>query len=119
MAIWDEFMERHPAFAGNVMRMMGRRIKEVHTRLKEMATQDVGHRVAHAVLRLVNQSGRRVDEGVLVDFPITRQEIAEVSGDLDPGHAAFAVDRTFQRRDRAHFRMAVGPGRGDRIDAAG
>jgi len=36
--------------------------------------------VAHAVLRLVHQSGRKVEEGVLVDFPVTRQEIAEVSG---------------------------------------
>ena len=80
MAIWDDFMQRHPAFARNVMQMMGKRIQEAHTRLKEMATQDVEHRVAHAVLRLVNQSGRKVQEGVLVDFPVTRQEIAEVSG---------------------------------------
>lgn len=80
MAIWDDFTQRHPAFARNVMQMMGQRIQEAHTRLKEMATQDVEHRVAHAVLRLVNQSGRKVQEGVLVDFPVTRQEIAEVSG---------------------------------------
>jgi CRP-like cAMP-binding protein len=80
MAIWDDFMARHPSFARNVMQMMGQRIQEAHTRLKEMATQDVEHRVAHAVLRLVNQSGRKVEEGVLVDFPVTRQEIAEASG---------------------------------------
>lgn len=80
MAIWDDFMQRHPTFARNVMQMMGQRIQEAHTRLKEMATEDVEHRVAHAVLRLVSQSGRKVQEGVLVDFPVTRQEIAEVSG---------------------------------------
>jgi CRP-like cAMP-binding protein len=80
MAIWDDFMARHPSLARNVMQMMGQRIQEAHTRLKEMATQDVEHRVAHAVLRLVNQSGRKVEEGVLVDFPVTRQEIAEASG---------------------------------------
>ncbi len=80
IAIWDDFMERHPGFARSVMRMMGQRIQEAHTRLKELATQDVEHRVAHAVLRLVSQSGRKVEGGVLVDFPVTRQEIAEVSG---------------------------------------
>jgi CRP-like cAMP-binding protein len=80
MAIWDDFTQRHPTFARNVMQMMGQRIQEAHTRVKEMATQDVEHRVAHAVLRLVTQSGRKVEEGVLVDFPITRQDIAEVSG---------------------------------------
>ena len=80
MAIWDDFMMQHPVFARNVMQMMGQRIEEAHTRLKEMSTQDVEHRVAHAVLRIVNQSGRKVKEGVLVDFPITRQDIAEASG---------------------------------------
>ena len=80
MAIWDDFMARHPSFARNVMQMMGQRIQDAHTRLKEMATQDVEHRIANAVLRLASQAGRKVDGGVLVDFPVTRQEIAEVSG---------------------------------------
>lgn len=70
---WDDYMARHPAFARNVMQMMGQRIEDAHTRLKEMSTQNVEHRVAHTVLRLVTQSGRKVEEGVLVDFRITRQ----------------------------------------------
>jgi CRP-like cAMP-binding protein len=78
--VWDDFMTRHPAFAHNVMQMMGRRIEEAHTKLQVMSTQDVEHRVAHALLRLVTQSGRRVDEGTLVDFPLTRQDIAEATG---------------------------------------
>jgi CRP-like cAMP-binding protein len=80
MELWDHFMARHPAFALNVTQMMGQRIQEAHTRLREMSTQDVEHRVAQALLRLVRQSGRKVKEGILVDFPITRQEIAEVAG---------------------------------------
>jgi len=80
MAIWDEFMARHPNFAHSVMQMMGQRIQEAHTRLKELATQDVEHRVAHVLLRLATQSGRKVEGGVLIDFPVTRQEIAEVAG---------------------------------------
>lgn len=81
MAIWDDFMARYPAFALSVTRMMGQRIQEAHTRLQEMSTQDGGeHRIAQALLRLVHQSGRKVNEGILVDFPITRQEIAEVAG---------------------------------------
>ncbi len=80
MALWDDFMARHPAFARNVMRMMGRRIEEAHTRLQVMSTQDVEHRVAHAILRLVRESGRKVEDGVLVDFPLSRQDIAESAG---------------------------------------
>jgi CRP/FNR family transcriptional regulator, nitrogen oxide reductase regulator len=57
----DDFMERHPRLARNVMQMMGQRIQEAHVRLKELATQDVEHRVEHGVLRLVSQSGRKVE----------------------------------------------------------
>jgi len=80
MAIWDDFMERHPTFARNVMQMMGQRIQEAHARVKEMSTEEVARRIAHAILRLVDQSGRQIKDGVLVDFPITHQDIAQVSG---------------------------------------
>jgi CRP-like cAMP-binding protein len=79
MALWDDFM-RLPGFARQVVHMMGGRVQEAHTRIKEMATQNVEERVAHAVLRLVQQSGRKVEQGMLVDFPVTRQDIAEASG---------------------------------------
>lgn len=78
--IWDDFMASHPAFAVNVMRMMGDRLQEAHARIKELSTEEVEHRLAHTVLRLITQSGKQTDEGVLVDFPITQQELAEASG---------------------------------------
>jgi CRP-like cAMP-binding protein len=78
--IWDDFVAAHPAFAANVMQMMGDRLQEAHTRLKELSTEEVEHRLAHTVLRLVTQSGRKTDEGILVDFPITQQDLAEASG---------------------------------------
>jgi CRP-like cAMP-binding protein len=78
--IWDDFMASHPAFAVNVMQMMGDRLQEAHARIKELSTEEVEHRVAHTILRLITQSGKQTDEGVLVDFPITQQELAEASG---------------------------------------
>ncbi len=78
--IWDNFVAAHPAFAANVMQTMGQRLQEAHTRLKELSTEEVEHRVAHTLLRLVTQSGRQTEDGLLVDFPVTQQEIAEASG---------------------------------------
>ena len=46
----------------------------------EMSTQQVEQRIAHALLRLVSQSGRKTDDGIEIDFPITRQDIAEMTG---------------------------------------
>jgi CRP-like cAMP-binding protein len=78
--IWDSFMAAHPTFATNVMGTMGQRLQEAHTRLKELSTEEVERRVAHTLLRLITQSGRKIEEGVVVDFPITQQDIAEASG---------------------------------------
>jgi CRP-like cAMP-binding protein len=45
-----------------------------------MSTEQVERRVAHALLRLAKQAGRRVEEGVEIDFPISRQDVAEMTG---------------------------------------
>ena len=80
MAAWSDILQRHPGFAINAMQTMGTRLQEAHTRLKEMATEEVERRVAHAVLRLANQSGRKEPDGIRIDFPISKQDIAEMSG---------------------------------------
>ncbi|MCW5719595.1 MAG: Crp/Fnr family transcriptional regulator [Devosia sp.] len=64
----------------NAMRTIGQRLQEAHTRIREMSTQEVERRVAHAVLRLVEQAGRPEDGGVRIDFPLTRQDVAEMTG---------------------------------------
>jgi CRP-like cAMP-binding protein len=46
----------------------------------EMSTEQVEQRIAHCLLRLVNQSGRKTPDGLEIDFPITRQDIAEMTG---------------------------------------
>jgi len=43
-------------------------------------TERVERRVARALLRLVHDSGRRVDGGVEITFPISRQDVAEMTG---------------------------------------
>src|SRR6185437_3639147 len=80
MDAWVGMLDRHPAFAVNTMQVIGSRLQEAHTRLREMSTEAVERRVGHAVLRLVSQSGRKEDHGIRIDFPISRQEIAEMTG---------------------------------------
>jgi CRP-like cAMP-binding protein len=78
--IWDDLMAAHPGLAANIMQTMGQRLQEAHARLKELSTEEVEHRIAHTLLRLVEQSGRTTDEGTLIDFPITQQDLAQASG---------------------------------------
>ena len=53
---------------------------ELHSQLMELATQAVEQRLAAALLRMVNQSGRKVENGIEIAFPITRQNISEMTG---------------------------------------
>lgn len=78
--LWDDMTERHPTLAASALRTVGRHVQEAHARIRELSTEDVERRVAHAVLRLATQAGRLTEEGTLIDFPITHQDIAEMTG---------------------------------------
>lgn len=77
---WSGFMGRYPSMAVTAMQTMGGRLQEAQTRLRELATEEVERRVAHAVLRLGAQSGRQEPEGIRIDFPVSKQDIAEMTG---------------------------------------
>lgn len=77
---WPRLVQKFPALATNTLQTVGSRLQESHTRMLEMSTQQVEQRVAHALLRLAKQSGRKLDHGVEIDFPISRQDIAQMTG---------------------------------------
>lgn len=79
-AIWPRLVEKYPALATNTLQTVGSRLQDTHTRVIEMSTEQVERRVAHALLRLTQQAGRKVESGIEIDFPISRQDIAEMTG---------------------------------------
>ena len=78
--MWPVFVEQNPALAVSAMQTIGQRLEEAHTRIREMSTEEVERRVAHVVLRLIKQAGRKEATGVRIDFQISRQDIAEMTG---------------------------------------
>lgn len=82
---WDttalkQLMARHPQIAANALPGLGDRLRDAHSQFLELSTERVERRIAHALLRLVRHAGKKVDAGVEIDFPVTRQEIAEMAG---------------------------------------
>ncbi|KNG93644.1 Crp/Fnr family transcriptional regulator [Pseudaestuariivita atlantica] len=77
--LWDTFVAEYDGFATQTYKTVGDRLGEVHNRVVEMATQQVEQRVANALLRLINQTGRKVADGIEIDFPITRQDLSELT----------------------------------------
>lgn len=78
--LWPQFIDRSPHLAISALNTIGQRLEEAHTRIREMSTEEVERRVAHTVLRLSKQAGKTDADGVRIDFPITRQDIAEMTG---------------------------------------
>ena len=77
--LWDEFVADYDGFATETYKTVGDRLGEIQNRVIEMATQQVEQRVANALLRLINQTGRKVSDGIEIDFPITRQDLSELT----------------------------------------
>ena len=79
-AAWPRLVAKFPALATNTLQAVGSRLQESFTRVVEMSTEQVEQRVAHTLVRLAKHSGRKVDGGLEIDFPISRQDIAQMTG---------------------------------------
>lgn len=78
--LWRQFIDRSPHVAVTALNTIGQRLEEAHTRIREMSTEEVARRVAHTIIRLTTQAGRAERSGIRIDFPISRQDIAEMTG---------------------------------------
>jgi CRP-like cAMP-binding protein len=80
MQRWDKMIAGYPSFAAAAMQTVGSRLQDAHARIREMSTEVVERRVGHTVLRLAQQSGKREDDGIRIDFPLSKQDLAEMAG---------------------------------------
>ncbi|MGB7240570.1 MAG: Crp/Fnr family transcriptional regulator [Sulfitobacter sp.] len=78
--LWAGFVAEYEGFATETYKVVGYRLDEINKRVMEMATQQVEQRIASVLLRLINQAGKKVGDGIEIDFPITRQNISEMTG---------------------------------------
>jgi CRP-like cAMP-binding protein len=77
---WTRLTAKYPSLAGSVMQTIDNRLQDTQARVIEISNEQVEQRVAHALLRLAKQAGRKVEAGIEIDFPISRQDIAEITG---------------------------------------
>lgn len=98
---WDRetattLMRQIPQLALNGMELLAERFMKLQKQFRELATERVEQRIARTVLRLVRQFGKRVDAGVLINMPLTHQDLAEMSGTT-----IYTVSRTLSKWEQA------------------
>jgi CRP-like cAMP-binding protein len=93
-----ELIRRYPQVALNLTRIVGTRLREVEERLRELATQRVDQRIAHALLRLADRGATPGKDDAVIEFPLTRQDVAEMCG-----ATLYTVSRVLTAWERAGY----------------
>ncbi|MFN8484789.1 MAG: Crp/Fnr family transcriptional regulator [Anaerolineae bacterium] len=94
---WDRqtllaLMERYPALSLNATRVLGERMRELQERLQDLTTKHVEGRLAQTLQRLARQLGEPVAGGILINIPLPREDLAEMTGST-----TFTVSRIISR----------------------
>jgi CRP-like cAMP-binding protein len=84
----------NPILAINAIQMMAVHTQEFQERFRQMATQRVERRLANMLLKLASQTGIKTPEGILINMPLTRQDLAEMTGTT-----LFTVSRLLKQWD--------------------
>lgn len=79
---WDkkmifELMQKHPQFAINMLAIILERLEEMQDRFLEISAEQTERRIARALLRIMKHAGTKTKEGIRIDIPITRKDIAD------------------------------------------
>jgi len=104
---WDrdtilKLLAAHPPLAINLLQAAVERLDDVQTRYLELQAERVERRIAHALLRIMRESGRRIESGILIDFRLSRQDLADYTGTT-----LYTVSRTLSRWEKLGW-MATG-----------
>ncbi|MBP8645667.1 MAG: Crp/Fnr family transcriptional regulator [Syntrophobacteraceae bacterium] len=82
---WDhetmmDILLSHPRLAVNMLHAVIERMEELQSRHLELHAERAEQRIARAILRIMNQSGRKTDKGILIDFRLSRRDLADYTG---------------------------------------
>ncbi len=79
----DDFMNLisdNPRIATKIVTVLGKRLRQAHGFVVDMALKGAPQRLSALLLRLADEYGVDSEDGTLIDIPLTRQEIAEMMG---------------------------------------
>jgi len=73
-------LKQYPALALRVIEEQGRRLREAQDMIKSMAIERVERRIARILLKLAATTGSSNEDGIIIELPLTRQDVAEMAG---------------------------------------
>lgn len=74
------FLNQHPSVALAIIADLGSRLRFAQGLIQSLAIEPAEKRLATAVLKLVEMLGKKSREGVSIDLPLTRLDLAQMTG---------------------------------------
>ncbi len=74
------FINSNPDFAMHVLQSMARHIRRLNSQLSDIFFLDLPGRLARTLLRLADEHGKPVEDGIKIDLSLTQTDLAEMTG---------------------------------------
>jgi CRP/FNR family transcriptional regulator, nitrogen oxide reductase regulator len=71
---------RYPVFALAVIADLGARLRSAAEQIRSLAVERVEQRIARTLLKLAETAGSDVSDGRVIEMPLTRQDVADMTG---------------------------------------
>jgi CRP-like cAMP-binding protein len=78
--VYQDLLKRYPVVALSTLELVSQRLRHAHSTIEQLSAHPVNHRIATALLRLAEKRGREEGEGTLIEMPLSRQNIADMTG---------------------------------------
>jgi CRP/FNR family transcriptional regulator, nitrogen oxide reductase regulator len=79
-AEFSRLLSGQPSLALKTLAVMSERLAAAHQRVLQLSAMPVEQRIAQTLLRLAEKLGRPDPAGLLIDVPLTREELGEMTG---------------------------------------
>jgi CRP-like cAMP-binding protein len=77
---FEKILHRHPDVMMKVLKAVGERLEQSQEIIKQLSAFTADQRIAAALVRLAKKLGEQNQEGVLIQLPFSRQDLAAMTG---------------------------------------
>lgn len=78
--IFQSILKDYPTVAVSSLEMVAARLRDAQSTIEQLSAYPVEHRVASTLLHLAQKRGKAQEGGTLIEMPLSRQDIADMTG---------------------------------------
>ena len=73
-------MQKYPEIAGSALKFVSSKLADARNTIEELSAYPVEQRLAATLVRLADRVGKQREADILIDIPLSRQDLADMTG---------------------------------------